>query len=216
MRVMVQRRLGLPLTARAAEEGHVSKHGHEFDVMGDLAQNDGEEGHQQRHWLLLNALVGALRSVYGSRLQYEPGGYERYSDTRPDMAIHGAGAEGGLYYGDTKVWDPVGSDPAKTSARGGYVAFGNTQQEADACVHGRPERGAVGTRFDPRTGLGRVARKQGQYERAAREHGIEVGALLFEVAAACRSKGIDPESALRCYARSVQYETEALATQPKS
>ena len=132
------------------------------------------------------------------------------------MAIHGAGAEGGLYYGDTKVWDPVGSDPAKTSARGGYVAFGNTQQEADACVHGRPERGAVGTRFDPRTGLGRVARKQGQYERAAREHGIEVGALLFEVAAACRSKGIDPESALRCYARSVQYETEALATQPKS
>ena len=42
------------------------------------------------------------------------------------------------------------------------------------------------------------------------------GALLFEVAAACRSKGIDPESALRCYSRAVQYETEALATQPKS
>ena len=42
------------------------------------------------------------------------------------------------------------------------------------------------------------------------------GALLFEVAAACRSKGIDPESALRRYARAVQYETEALATQPTS
>tara|TARA_B100001093_G_scaffold187411_1_gene180013 strand:- start:116 stop:679 length:564 start_codon:yes stop_codon:yes gene_type:complete len=42
------------------------------------------------------------------------------------------------------------------------------------------------------------------------------GALLFEVGAACRSKGIDPESALRRYARAVQYETEALATQPTS
>ena len=42
------------------------------------------------------------------------------------------------------------------------------------------------------------------------------GALLFEVAAACRSKGIDPESALRRHARAVQYETEALATQPTS
>lgn len=39
------------------------------------------------------------------------------------------------------------------------------------------------------------------------------GALLFEIAAACRSKGIDPESAVRRYARAVQYESEALATQ---
>ncbi len=42
------------------------------------------------------------------------------------------------------------------------------------------------------------------------------GALLFEIAAACRSKGIDPESAVRRYARSVQYESEALATQATS
>jgi MazG family protein len=42
------------------------------------------------------------------------------------------------------------------------------------------------------------------------------GALLFEIAAACRSKGIDPESALRRYARAVQYEAEALASQPTS
>lgn len=42
------------------------------------------------------------------------------------------------------------------------------------------------------------------------------GALLFEIAAACRSKGIDPESAVRRYARAVQYETEALATQTTS
>lgn len=42
------------------------------------------------------------------------------------------------------------------------------------------------------------------------------GALLFEIAAACRSKGIDPESAVRRFARAVQYETEALATQTTS
>jgi len=42
------------------------------------------------------------------------------------------------------------------------------------------------------------------------------GALLFEIAAACREKGIDPESALRRYSRAVQDETEALATQATS
>ena len=56
MRIAVQRRLGLPLTAHAASgsEGR-GKHGQPFDVMGDLAQNDGEEGHQTRHWLVLVA-----------------------------------------------------------------------------------------------------------------------------------------------------------------
>ena len=43
MRILVQRRLGLPLTATAVE-GKVSKHGRVFDVMGDLATNDGKQG----------------------------------------------------------------------------------------------------------------------------------------------------------------------------
>ena len=42
------------------------------------------------------------------------------------------------------------------------------------------------------------------------------GALLFEIAAACRTKGIDPESAVRRYARRVQDETEALASETVS
>ncbi len=37
------------------------------------------------------------------------------------------------------------------------------------------------------------------------------GALLFEISAACRTRGIDPESALRRYSRAVMEETEALA-----
>ena len=40
MRLLVQRRLGLPLTATVVP-GALSKHGREFDVMGDLAANDG-------------------------------------------------------------------------------------------------------------------------------------------------------------------------------
>ncbi len=39
------------------------------------------------------------------------------------------------------------------------------------------------------------------------------GRLLFEVAAACRLKGIDPESAARQYARKVMAESDALAVQ---
>ena len=42
------------------------------------------------------------------------------------------------------------------------------------------------------------------------------GALLFEIAAACRRKGIDPESSARRYARAVKVETEALASQVTS
>ena len=42
------------------------------------------------------------------------------------------------------------------------------------------------------------------------------GALLFEIAAACRRKGVDPESSLRRYARAAKSETEALASQASS
>ena len=38
----------LPLAA-TAPLGAASRHGHAFDVMGDLATNDGWAGHQTRH-----------------------------------------------------------------------------------------------------------------------------------------------------------------------
>ena len=87
---------------------------------------------------------------------------------------------GGKYVGDTKVFDPNGSDPAATPTRGGYVAFGGTLPAARELVHGRAERGVPGTAFDPRTGGGHVGRVEGQYDRAE-GHGVEVQALLFEV-----------------------------------
>lgn len=42
------------------------------------------------------------------------------------------------------------------------------------------------------------------------------GQILFEIAAACRVKGIDPESAARRYARKVKEEAEALAAAAES
>ncbi len=40
------------------------------------------------------------------------------------------------------------------------------------------------------------------------------GMLLFEIAAACRMKGIDPESAVRRFSMAVRDETESLPSQP--
>ena len=157
-----------------------SRHGHVFDVMGDLAVNDGRAGWQTRHHEVLSELVRVLRTVWGSRVEYEPKGYRDYSDTRPDLTIQGAGNGGGLYVGDTKVFDSCGSDPAATGTRGAYVAFGNTLPSARELVHGRPERGEAGTRFDPRTGQGHVAAIEGKYARSE-ELGVDVQALLLEV-----------------------------------
>ena len=137
MRMLVQRRLGLPLTATAPRDA-LSKHGREFDVLGDLAGSDGVSGHQTRHYHVLRELVARLRSVWGSAVEYEPSDYKDYSDTRPDVAIHMAE---GLTLGDTKVFDDCGSDPAEVGTRGAYVAHGNVLPGAREKVLGREERG---------------------------------------------------------------------------
>ena len=59
--------------------GTSSRHGHEFDVMGDMATNDGKAGHQTRHHDVLVELVKRLRSVCGAAVEYEPKDYKDYS-----------------------------------------------------------------------------------------------------------------------------------------
>ena len=86
----------------------------------------------------------------------------------------------GLYLGDVKVKDPVGSQPAATRPRGGHVAFGNTEPGARLEVLGREQRGSPdGRAFDPLTGQGYVAPAAAPYDRA-RRHGATVEPLLFE------------------------------------
>ena len=88
--------------------------------------------------------------------------------------------EGNLTALDLKIFDPLGSQPANAGERGGFVAFGNTAEAANACVLGRSERGAAGDgRYNRRTGEGHVAAVTGDYERAL-QSGVRCVPMLLE------------------------------------
>ena len=179
MRIAVQRRLGLPLLAVAAAPAARSRHGKQFDVYGDVASNDGEAGHQTRHFQLLLAIHKVAKSVWGGSVQREPPDYRDYSDTRPDLAATGAGRGGGLWIGDLKLLGPIGSD-GSPPIRGAMVAFGCTLPAAQETTHGLQERGAPSDgRWRARAGVGHVPQQDGQYTRAL-SLGCTVYTLLFE------------------------------------
>ena len=123
LRLQMQRRLGLPLLAATAAAGRRSRHGRLFDSLGDVAAADGESGHQTRHFLINKAIYDALRRVYGGQARREPDNYYGYSNHRPDIALL---VEGNLTALDLKVFDPLGSEPAKADERGAYVGFGKS------------------------------------------------------------------------------------------
>ena len=134
-------------------------------------------GHQTRHHDVLIELVKRLRSVWGAAVEYEPKDYKDYSDGRPDVAIHKLE---GLWLGDVKVKDSLGSRPGAVDARGAYVAFGSTEPGARLEVLGLAQRGQPGDPpFNRLTGEGYVAPVSAPYDRARRE-GAEVEPLLFE------------------------------------
>jgi hypothetical protein len=178
LRISVQKRLGLPLLAAAAAAGEYrSRSGRVFDAYGDVAQNDGAHGHQTRHWLILEAIYDALKRAYGGMVKKEPTAYRDYSDTRPDLTL----LRDGLLAMDLKVLDPVGSVAGDVPHRGGFVAFGNTREEARELVVGRAQRGAEGDgTFKRTTGGGYVAPKDGAYKKAM-DKGVAVRELLVEV-----------------------------------
>lgn len=62
--------------------------------------------------------------------------YKEYSDTRPDLTVHGAGAGGSLLIGDVKLLCDIDSSGVP-ELRGAAVGFGNVQPKADLEVHGR-------------------------------------------------------------------------------
>ena len=177
MRLVLRRRLGLPVAL--VDERRRSKHGKEFDELGDVAQNDGTQGHQTRHFLLLQALVDAARSVWGGVVRREPADYPSYSNTRPDLSAEGKGKGGGKLVGDLKLFASVGSD-GEPHIRGSLVAFGNTLPHAQELVHGLPGRGQPGDgAWRWAKGYGYVAPVAGAYARAL-DAGCDVKCLLFE------------------------------------
>ena len=177
LRIVVQKRLGLPLLAAAAAANEQrSRSGRVFDAYGDVAQNDGVHGHQTRHWLVLEALYDALKRAYGGMVKKEPTSYRDYSDTRPDLTLQ----RDGLRAMDLKVLDPIGSVAGEVQHRGAFVGLGNTHEEARELVVGRQQRGVEGDgTFKRTTGAGYVAPKAGAYARA-QANGVEVDPLLVE------------------------------------
>ena len=97
MRVIVQRRLGLPLDeclARGAPT-YTARGGKVQDPMGDAASNIGRAGHNQRHAAVLRRLVQCMQSVWGRLVEMEPQDHLGYSnDYRPDLTARGLGAGG--------------------------------------------------------------------------------------------------------------------------
>ena len=86
MRLSVQRRLGLPITAAAAlgEAAKTSK-GRVLDRHGDAAVNDGRAGHAGRHDTVLKKLVAVMREVWGNIVEKEPRNCGPYSTYIPDI-----------------------------------------------------------------------------------------------------------------------------------
>ena len=179
-RLLVQRRCGLPLRSVAQAEGDLrsSRYNKVFDLLGDVAQNLGEAGHQTRHRVFAQTLRKVCRRAFGSALKYEPSGYKEKSDHRPDLSL--LDNKGELRYFDVKVFDPLGSDPGKVGLRGGCVGFGNTHPRAYEKVHGLHQRGEPRDgNFRPKTGEGYVATVEGDYDRA-KHNGCKVTLLLVE------------------------------------
>ena len=165
LRVAVQRRLGLPLLEAAAAAGRRGRHGRLLDVLGDVAQNDGEEGHAARHHLVLAAIYDALRRVAGAgSVTKEPQNYHDYSNHRPDLTT----SYDGFKIWDLKLLDPLGSTPGTlVGQRGAFVGMGNTAWTARELVRGREARGGESA-FNPLTGRGQVAALPGDYAKAQR------------------------------------------------
>ena len=74
MRVIVQRRLGLPLDEALARGAPTctARGGKVQDPMGDAASNIGRAGHNQRHKHVLHRLVLCMQSVWGRLVEEEP------------------------------------------------------------------------------------------------------------------------------------------------
>ena len=59
----------------------------EEEGSGEEPEDDGEGGHQTRHFLVSVAIYDALRRVYGGQAKREPDNYFGYSDHRPDLTL---------------------------------------------------------------------------------------------------------------------------------
>ena len=172
---------GLPIVEAAAVEGLRSKHGKMFDRYGDVASNDGDGGHQTRHYKLNLRIADVLRSVWGSAVQREPEDHASYSDYRPDLVALGCGRStpNTLRIIETKLLSSIPSDPSMMSDRGRTVGFANTLLEVNEQVRGLQERGSPKDgQWRYATGTGYVKAKSGDYTRLHYAAAFEISMAL--------------------------------------
>ena len=106
LRIAIQRRCGLAITHAAGTDKGTN--GVVLDVLGDVAQSNGREGHAGRHASLLKQLVLCARSVWGQRVKYEPRDNWAYNQGhRPDVATHDVMPGGASHVGDLKLFAPL-------------------------------------------------------------------------------------------------------------
>ena len=184
MRIIVQRRLGLPLDEALARGAPTctARGGRVQDPMGDAASNIGRAGHNQRHKHVLHRLVLCMQSVWGRLVEEEPQDHMGYSnDYRPDVTAPGLGRGGKRLVGDVKLKDPLSSNPGDIERRGGFVGFGCTAPATRADIYGLAQRGVKGDgNFQPGNGGGYVAAKRADYDHALSRGDTDVQMLLFE------------------------------------
>ena len=134
MRIIVQRRLGLPLDEALAsgEPTRTACGGRVQDPMGDSASNIGRAGHNQRHQIVLRQLVLIMQGVWGTLVEMEPQDHLGYSnDYRPDVSGRGLGKARTRLIGDVKFKDPLSFQRVEDiGRRGAFVGFGNTAPAA--------------------------------------------------------------------------------------
>lgn len=184
MRVIVQRRLGLPLDECLARGAPTctARGGKVQDPMGDAASNIGRAGHNQRHAAVLRRLVQCMQSVWGKLVEMEPQDHLGYSnDYRPDLTARGLGAGGKRLVGDVKFKDPLSSNPEDIKRRGCFVGFGCTEPGTRAAMYGLEQRGEKGDGdFRPGDGGGYVAPKKADYSHLLSRGDSDLQMLLFE------------------------------------
>ena len=155
MRIIVQRRLGLPLDEALAsgEPTCTVRGGRAQDPMGDSASNIGRAGHNQRHQQTVccgTACAHHMQGVWGTLVEMEPQDHLGYSnDYRPDVSGRGLGkARTRAAYRRRQVQGPPLFHNVEDmfGRRGAFVGFGATPRPArgrtSLASHSAASRGA--------------------------------------------------------------------------
>ena len=138
--IMVQRRLGLPLTALRGIE-HSEAMAADLDALGDtmLAAQD----HTRRHNGVAAAFARAARQALPCKVLVDTFTHEHFSPgARPDVAVlRGAVDRSHHDLLEVKVLSPTSTTGAGTEAAGSHVAFGNTRADITRTILGCPPIG---------------------------------------------------------------------------